>query len=364
MKFMQVIGQAHFSINFKGEDRKMKRCGMWMMLLIMMLVLAACGDNGEPGASADPGQSPASAGPTSGGAASQPGETAAPSGETKRTVYPLTVKDATGTEFTFDKAPERIVSTSVSETEILFAIGLGDQVVGVSDFDNFPKEVESKPRMGGVTEPNTEAVIAANPELVIAGISIKETALEKLRELGLNVFRTDPKNLEDVLNNILLLGVINDKQAEAEALVAKMREDIRKVTEAAATIQPEDRKKVYIEFSPGWTVGKGEFMDELITLAGGINIASDMEGWNPVNEEKVIADNPDVIIYTTGITDEQSGKKLEDLIRERDGWDQIKAIKEGRMVGMDDDILSRPGPRLTEALLQISEGIYPGLVHK
>ncbi|MBW5448021.1 ABC transporter substrate-binding protein [Cohnella sp. CFH 77786] len=339
----------------------MKRFGIWVLILVLTAVLSACG--GKDGAGSAVSQSPAAATESAPASGSPSGE-ASPSSAVKRTAYPLTVKDASGAEFKFEKAPERIVSTSSSETEILFALGLGDRIVGVSDYDNYPEAAKSKPKMGGVTEPNAEAILAAQADLVVSGISIKETALEGLRKLGLNVFRTNPKKVDDVLNNILLFGQINDKQAEAEALVAKMKDDIRKVTEAAATVKPEDKKKVYIEFSPGWTVGKGEFMDELITLAGGVNIASDMEGWNAINEEKVIADNPDVIFYTLNITDQASGKKLEDLIRSRAGWDKIKAIADNRMVGLDGDILSRPGPRITEALLQISNGIYPGLVKR
>ncbi len=336
---------------------------LWLMGLILALVvvLAGCGSNKDTNSANSAESTSTSQATESEATESQASEEAPASDESKQTTYPLTVKDSSGQEITFAKAPERIVSTSPSETEILFALGLGDRVVGVSDFDNFPKEVESKQKVGGVTEPNMEAIIGANADLVISGISIKDAALEKLRSLGLNVLRTDPKKVEDVLNNILLIGQISDKQAEAEALVAKMREDVRKVTEAAATVKPEDKKKVYIEFSPGWTVGKGEFMDELIAMAGGINIASDIEGWSAINEEKIIKDNPDVIIYTLNITDE-SGKKLEDLIQGRSGWDKIKAIADKNLVGLDGDTLSRPGPRITEALRQISNGIYPGLV--
>ncbi len=323
----------------------------------MAIVVAGCGK--ENNSAGSPSASPTASIAAVESAAES--ETPAIEATEKQTAYPLTVKDATGTEFIFDKAPERIVSTSVSETEILFALGLGDKVVGVSDYDNYPPEVLEKQKVGGVSEPNVEAIISLTPDLVISGISIKDTAVEEFRSLGLKLVKTEPKNIEDVLGNILLFGQINNKQVAAEALVAQMREDVRKVTEAAATIKPEDKKKVYIEFSPGWTVGKGEFMDELITLAGGINIASDLEGWNPINEEKIIADNPDVIIYTLNITDEKSGKKLEDLIQGRSGWDKIKAIADKQLVGLDGDILSRPGPRITEALKQLSEGIYPGL---
>jgi len=330
-----------------------------MVLLVLAVALAGCGNTANE---ANNEVKTTAGAATEVAEASETPEASDAADAKKETTYPLTVKDASGVAVTFTKAPERIVSTSVSETEILYALGLGEQVVGVSDYDNFPKEVESKPKVGGVSEPNAEAILAQSPDLVISGISIKETAFEELSSLGLVLIRTDPKTLEDVLGNIAMIGQITNKQVEAETLVAQMREDIRKVTEAAATVKQEDKKKVYIEFSPGWTVGKGEFMDEMITLAGGINIASDLEGWNPINEEKIIADNPDVIIYPLNITDDKSGKKLEDLIQQRSGWDQIKAIVDKQMVGVDKDTLSRPGPRITQALLELSEGIYPGLV--
>ncbi|MBP2240955.1 iron complex transport system substrate-binding protein [Cytobacillus eiseniae] len=282
----------------------------------------------------------------------------------KATVYPLTVKDATGLELTFDKAPERIVSTSPSETEILFALGLGDKIYGVSDFDDYPKEALTKQKVGGVTKPNEETIIAADPDLVIGGISMKDDIVEKFRGLGLTLYKTEPKKLDDILNNIIQIGIITDTQEKAEELVAQMKETIKTVTDVAATIKEEDKKKVYIEFSPGWTVGKGEFMDELITLAGGINIASDMEGWNAINEEKVIQDNPEVILYTAEVVDDKSGKPLEELITSRNGWEKISAIQDGNLTGIEGNIMSRPGPRITDALTQMAEAIYPELFKK
>ncbi|GHI01191.1 ABC transporter substrate-binding protein [Neobacillus kokaensis] len=281
----------------------------------------------------------------------------------KATVYPLTVKDATGLELTFNKAPERIVSTSPSETEILFALGLGDKIYGVSDYDDYPKEALTKPKVGGVTKPNEEAIIAANPDLVIGGISMKDDIVEKFRGLGLPLYKTEPKKIDDILNNIIQIGVITDTQVKAEELVAQMKKDISAVTDTAAALKEEDKKKVYIEFSPGWTVGKGEFMDELITMAGGINIASDMKGWNAINEEKIIQDNPEVILYTANAVD-KSGKTLEELIKSRNGWERITAIQDNNLTGIEGNIMSRPGPRITEALTKIAESIYPDLYKK
>lgn len=337
----------------------MKRYGLLVVMVMMVVGLFGCSTTKDNDSAANVNMNAAENGAVEQAATTNNEE--APASESKATVYPLTVEDATGKEFIFTEAPQRIVSTSVSETEILFALGLGDQVVGVSDYDNYPAEVLDKPKVGGVTNPNIEMIIASNADLVIAGISMKAPVVEEFRALHVNLFKTDPENMKDILDSILLFGLINDKQLEAEAIVAQMEEDIRKVTEAVATLKPEEKKKVYIEFSPGWTVGKGEFMDELITMAGGLNIASDLEGWNAINEEKIIADDPDVIIYPLNITDTESGKRMEELIPGRSGWDKITAIVENRMVGVDKDTLSRTGPRTTQGLMEIFRGIYPEL---
>lgn len=329
----------------------MKKIFASFLMMTMILGLSACGQGEKPVNGSEVQNE-----------AQTPGKDRSSEEKTHMaTVYPLTIKDATGAELTFDKAPERIVSTSPSETEILFALGLGDKIYGVSDYDNYPKEALAKPKVGGVTKPNEEAIIAAEPDLVIGGISMKGDIAEKFRGLDLKLYKTEPKKVEDVLNNILQIGKMTDKQREAEALVAQMKEDIQYVKEKAAGLKQVDKKKVYIEFSPGWTVGKGEFMDELITMAGGLNIASDTEGWNAIDEEKVIQDNPEVILYTAGRVDDKTGKSIDELITSRSGWEKITAIQEGRLHAIDGDIVSRPGPRITEALKNIAESIYPEL---
>lgn len=280
----------------------------------------------------------------------------------KQTVYPLTVKDATGKEITFEKAPERIVSTSPAETEILFALGLGEQIVGVSDFDDYPAEATKKPKVGGVVKPNEEAILSQSPDLVIGGISMDKPIAEKLQSLGLPIYITRPNSVAEIMDNILLMGKITNKQEQAEAIVSQMKLDIERVTEAVQDLGPEEMKKVYLEFAPGWTVGKGEFMDELITLAKAINIASDTTGWNQISEEKIVQDDPDVILYAKGLVDQNTGKNLEEIIVTRSGWEKIKAIQEKQVFGMDENVMSRPGPRITQGLIEVAKAIYPDRV--
>lgn len=328
-----------------------------LLVLLLAVTAAACGANngtkqgagGEPAGSQSQGQG-ASQSSGSAGAADE-----------MATKYPLKLKDSSGVELTLAKAPERIVSTSTAETEILFALGLGDKVVGVSDFDNYPDAVKDKPKMGGVSAPNVEAVLAANADLIVTSISIKADALEKFRSLNMPLFKFEPKSIEDIYANITTIGLMTDRQKEAKALVEKMRKEVESITAAVAALKPEQRKKVYIEFSPGYTVGKGEFMDEVLTLAGGLNIAADTKGYNKINEEKIIQDNPAVIFYTTG-TKDKAGNTLDQLIKSRNGWDKIEAIQKGQLIGVDQDTLNRPGPRIVEGLRSIAKGTYPDLI--
>lgn len=322
-----------------------------VMIAALTVMLAACGGTAADNKTQDNNQ-----------AAEQTDNTTTPdsSEQSLKTTYPLTVKDATGEEFTFDKAPERIVSVSPAETESLFALGLDQEIVGVSDFDDYPQAATTKPKMGGITKPNEEAIIAANPDIVFTGISMKEDVVKKFRDLGISIFKVDPKSYDDVISNIELYGQITDRQQEAKDIVdnmKKVREDVQAAVKDAA-----DKKKVYVEFSPGWTVGKGEFMNELIEIAGAENIAATETGWININEENIIKSNPDVILYSAGLIDTETNKPLEELIKNRQGWDQITAVKDNHVIGVDSNLISRPGPRVADGLKEVAKAIYPDLV--
>ncbi|MEF3302773.1 ABC transporter substrate-binding protein [Paenibacillus sp. GYB003] len=322
----------------------MKKLGVLSLAIALALTAAACGSTKTEGVKEPAQASPGGTAKAGGGA-----ETG------KKTVYPLTVKDSSGKEFTFAKAPERIVSLSPTETEVLFALGLGDKIVGVSNLDDYPEEAKSKPKMGNL-QGNPEAIIAANPDIVFAGLSLNKNSVAKLNELKLNLFQTNPKTIDEAMERILLFGRITDKQEQAEKVVAQMQKEKQQVVDALKGLKPEQKKKVYIEFSPGWTVGKGEFLDDMITLAGGVNVASDLQGWKQISEEKVIQQNPDVIFFAKAVPD------LEKTIRGRSGWDKIAAIQANKVIALDDNLLSRPGPRITKALADMAKGLYPDLV--
>ncbi|WFA21484.1 ABC transporter substrate-binding protein [Paenibacillus mucilaginosus] len=321
-----------------------------VLSLALAGTLTACGQSAAPvpgqGELAEPPKAESGTGGSEGTAA-------------KRTVYPLKITDATGKEFTFEKAPERVASTSPSETEILFALGLGDKVVGVSDFCDYPAEAKAKPKLGSIMKPNEEALIGSGADVVVSGVSMKNDTVNKLRELKVNLFKVEPKTVDDVIANILTMGRIFDRQEQAQKVVDKMKSEREQVVQAVKDLKPEEKRRVLIEFSPGWTVGSGEFLDELITLSGGVNVAAGEKGYMKINEEKVIVDNPQVILYPRNLIDDKSGKKLDEIIRARSGWEKIDAVKNNKLAGVDKDTTSRPGPRITEGLLEIAKGIYP-----
>lgn len=326
------------------------------MLLVMMLVfVAACGGNSKENGDANNAPNQVEQGETNTPAPSEEPAQEEPSVNEGETIYPLTVTDATGTEVTFEKAPTAIVTLAPSETEVAYTIGAGGYVVGVDEFSNYPEDALSKPKIGDMTT-NIEAVVALNPDLVLAIAG--SPAIEQLRALNLNVFATDPKSYDAVIEKIEVIGQIVNKQAEAAAAADHMRDIKEQVT---AAVKDADKKSVYLEISEGWTVGSGEFLDELITLAGGQNIAASQAGWFEVNAEEVVEQNPQLIIFVD--YGEEKSAIVAD-ITERPGWNAIDAVKDNQIYGVAEDPVVRVGPRLADGLLDLASLIHPELVKK
>jgi iron complex transport system substrate-binding protein len=319
----------------------LKRWLLSMTSVLLAVAVAACGGTAEEAPPAEQEQTQE---------AEQPAAEA-PAAEAEAAAYPLTVTDASETEITLEKAPEKIVSIAPSETEVLFAVGAGAQVVAVDDWSDFPADVAALPRVGGL-EANVEAILEQEPDLVVAGWTMSGATIEELRKLGLTVYAFETKTLDEAIAHIREMGKIVGHAEEAETVAAKMEADRKSVVDAVASLTDAEKKKVYVEFSPGWTVGKGEFMDELLTTAGGVNVA-DQAGWYEISEEKIIEANPQVILYSKGV------EGLEGIIKGRAGWDKIDAMANGQLIAIDDNLISRPGPRITEALVEVARSLYP-----
>lgn len=279
--------------------------------------------------------------------------------------YNITLVDDQGHVVVLPHYAEKVVSLAPSNTEILFAIGAGDKVVGVTKWDNYPynfTEWAEEGRItivGGVVDPSVEAIASLNPDLILASPLLSIDALKKLRDLGYNVLVLDPKNINDILKNILLVGRATGHEIEASALVKSMKMKIDRITNIVA--RAEYKPKVYFEVwnDPLMSAGPGTWIDELIRLAGGINVFGNVSvQWPVVSSESVIELNPDVILVPTY---HGSTPYTIEEIKSRPGWDQINAVKDNKIYKVDPDTFSRPGPRIVEALEILAKILHPEL---
>ncbi len=275
--------------------------------------------------------------------------------------YPLTVTDDLGREVTIPGRPDKIISLAPSNSEILFAVGAGDQVVGVTQYCNYPPEAcQAKEVIGGFSPKSMsiEKILALEPDVVFSAGSFHMPVIEALEKAGVPVVALDPQGFEGIYDDILLVGQITDHAEEAEALVADMKARVAAVTAAVADIPAEERLKVFYEVwdEPLMTAGPDTFIGQMIELAGGVNIFGDMEEQYPqVSAEVVIERNPDVILGPDSHADALTPEK----IAARPGWENIKAVQTGRIYTVNGDIVSRAGPRVVDALETIAQLLYP-----
>jgi len=268
----------------------------------------------------------------------------------------IVVTDDFGNQVKLDHYPERIVSLTPSNTEILFALGLGEKVVGVTSYCDYPEEAKDKPKIGDL-KGNVEAIVASEPDLVLAKGILNDDAVEKLRKLDIPVLCLDPESIEGVYRAIELIAKATGTNEKGEEIIGEMKEKIDSVEKKVAKIPQEERLRVFIEVGsdPLYTAGKETFVDELVVLAGGINIADDIKGYQMYSSEAVVKNNPDVILsadsYYVDIKQE---------IKKRAGWEEIKAVQEGKVIDeLDTNLLNRPGPRSALAVELIAKALYP-----
>ena len=252
----------------------------------------------------------------------------------------------------------RIISLAPSTTEILFALGLDDEIVGVSQFCNYPPQALLKEKVGSFSQPNIEKILSLKPDIVFCTGLEQGPIVTKLRELNLRVGVSDPSNFRELFNSIKEIGRFVNKEGEADALIKEMKMNIDQINSKVRLIPKEKRVKVFVEIwhSPLMTAGRGSFIDELITLAGGINISHDTRRpYTYFSSEQVIKRNPDCIILAY-----MGRENPISIIRERLGWNSISAVKNSRVYNdINPDLFLRPGPRLILALKEIYKRLYP-----
>ena len=268
---------------------------------------------------------------------------------------PRTFMDNHGRKLYIAKPPTRIVSLAPSVTEMLFALGLDDEIVGVTEFCNYPPQATTKPKVG-YSSPNLEAIVRLEPELVLAPRAfLRADLLSKFEELKIPTFILEAKTIEDIYSQILTLGRILGKTPEAIKLSTAMR---KRVGTLSALVENLPRRSVLyiLNTEPLITVGPGSYVHHLIELAGGRNIAEKAAMPYPrLDMEEVLRQNPDVLIFSGGkfggIPDVEHTKWAR--------WKSIAAVQQGALFEVESDLLNRPGPRVVEGLDALIKILHP-----
>lgn len=268
------------------------------------------------------------------------------------TTYPLTITDDFGNEVTFDEAPEKIISVAPSNTEVLFALGLGEKVVGVTEYCNYPEEATTKEKVGGYAGPNTEAILDLEPDVVF-GEFIPDDVKLLLEGAGVKVFGLSAVSIEDVYNNINTIGQVTNTNENSQKIIDQMKE---KKQEVIDTISQVEKKSVFVDIGGFYSAGPNSFMNDMLSIINVENIAGDAEtAWPQLNIEQIIEKNPQV--YISLYTSAEDIKAIE-------GFQAIDAVANDNIYVLpfgtvENDIIQRPGPRCIDGLEVLAKTIYP-----
>lgn len=272
---------------------------------------------------------------------------------------PGTYTDDADRTVSINEIPERIVSHVPSITETLFALGLGEKVVGVSDYGNYPEDAKSKPSVGNYFDPSIENIVALDPDLVLTDGHSEN--IKQLDSLGITYLVIDPKDIDGIFRDIELLGKVTGMEGRASKLINDMEKEMSRVLNR---VKDAPRVRVFYVFDATdlnnpWTAGPGSFVDSLINMAGGENIAAKtVSAWVKFSIEAVVAADPEIIMIdashgTAVITPAK--------LREHPAWREITAVKEDRIYLIDGDLVNRSGPRIIQGLEEMARIVHPEL---
>ena len=260
--------------------------------------------------------------------------------------------DDLGRRVAINGTPQRIVSLAPSNTEILFALGLADEVAGVTDYCDCPPEATSKTSVGGYINPDIEKIVTLDPDLVLVSYGTPMDVIDSMVGLGLTVFGIKTTDLDDLLNDIEMIGKITDRETEADALASEMATSIQGVTSQTEGLEQRPRVFYIVGTGPLWTAGSDTFIDELIRKSGGVNICGNITGYSEVSLEYIVASNPEVIITSSwpGVCEwAMNSTELQ----------ATAAVQSGSVYACDDNLVQRPGPRIVEGLEWFAYFVHP-----
>lgn len=260
----------------------------------------------------------------------------------------IKVTDMTGREIILEEPATRIVALTPSDCEILYAIGAEEMLAGRGEYCNYPPEVLDVPVVQSGANTNLEQIIGLKPQvLLMSTMDQTEEQAEALEAAGIKVVVTDANDIEGVYTSISMIGALMNKEAEAEAVIASMKKTFAEVSTKTKDFKD---KTIYFEVSPLeyglWTAGSGTFMNEIAEMIGLKNCFADITGWGEISEEQVLERNPDYIVTIAMYFGE--GPKPEEEIMSRKGWKNVTAVKNGAILNLQNDELSRPTPRLAD----------------
>lgn len=294
---------------------------LWILLSLVMLILVACGQNDQH----------------------------------KQEDKQSNQSDSNSKEHSY----KRIVSLMPSNTEILYELGLGKDIVGVSTVDDYPKDVKKGKKQFDTMNLNKEALLKVKPDLILAHESQKGTSKKVLDSLEKNgvkvVYVKDAQSLDQTYETFKQIGKVTGREHEANELVDETKHNVEKVIKSVP--RHHRSQSVFMEVSSKpeiYTAGKHTFFDDMLAQLDAKNSFSNIEGWKPVDKESIIKKNPDILISTEGLSKSDYYK----VIKKRDGFRQIKAVKNGRIETVNGDEISRSGPRIDEGLKQLRDAIY------
>lgn len=320
------------------------------ILAVVLLTLALLSGCATP-AAVQPSASPSAA-------AAVTTATPSPSTAPQAQDFPKKVTDIQGNAIDIPKKPERIISMSPSTTEILFAIGAGDKVIGIDKYSDYPDAVKTIAQVGDYTTPDVEKIISLKPDLVLAGEKLQTATITKLKELGIPTMAVEARNYEDISKSFEMIGAAVGQDTAAKALADKLK---AKEDEIKGKLAGQKTPTVYYIVSFGaaagnWTSGPGSFINSMIGIAGGDCVTNHVDPnapWMDYNLEKLVSQNPDIMLL------DQYAGDLKTLAT-TEGYKDLAAVKNGKVTVTTNE-LARPGPRIIDGLDVLAKILHPDL---